>query len=101
MLKVKFTPLAQADTDRIYDHYAISRGAPLAADKVIDSIYTVIFDSLCEHPFLGRPVKSRQADMRLFLANSSHWIFYRSDEVQLIVYRVLAAKEATEFDYFA
>ena len=94
-------PIARDDLDRIYDHYAVKRGTQSAAEKVLDGIYDTIFKSLRQHPHMGRPVKSHNIDMRLFLSDRSHWIFYNSDKTYLFIYRILAAKEVTEFDYFA
>lgn len=101
MLTVNLLPLALSDLDRIYDYYAVSRGVPVSADKIIDSIYETIFYDLASHPFMGRPVASKEPEMRMFLSGRIHWIFYSSDKETLDVYRIAAAKEITTFDYFA
>ena len=79
---------AQSDLDGIWTHVASNRGSIEIADRVLDSISSVLY-LLSSNPYLGR---SRDSDLRPGLRSypvGNYVIFYRVDSGVLRIVRVL------------
>ena len=88
-------PEADADFLRIYEHYAYERGVPDVAARIDMAIRDAIHKHLREFPGIGKPI---DPNVRAYLVEGSHWVFYRYDDEHVYVRRIMAAKEVKSWD---
>jgi toxin ParE1/3/4 len=93
---IRLSRLARTDILDIWAYVADDN--PIAADRVLERIERV-FQSISEHPELGRERPEIMAGLRSFAVMS--WVvFYRIDSESIIVARVLhGARDLDELDY--
>jgi len=93
--KIIYLPETAVDFSHIYEHYAYERGVPEVADRIDLAIRNAIHEHLLEFPGIGKPIDH---NVRAYLVNDSHWVFYRYDDEHIYVRRIRAAKEVKAWD---
>lgn len=78
--------------DRIASHYVEWVESPEYARTVVNGLYRAIYGILTEHPGLGKPLPHSDG-YRQFLVHRRHWVIYREEGDELVVRRVVAAKQ--------
>ena len=94
MLSPNILPSAEKDMDRIASYYTEWMQSPEFAQTVIKGLYRAIYGMLAEHPDLGKPLPHSDG-YRQFLVHRRHWVIYRQEDDELVVRRVIPAKQFT------
>jgi toxin ParE1/3/4 len=83
------TPRARADLDEIWDH-SVREWGDARAEKYLLAFRSA-FETLTEHPRLGRSAHVIRPGYRSFAVNS-HVVFYRISKDQIDIVRILHQK---------